>query len=191
MNKILDGIVYTHDLGKWIVFWESDGNYRHWCYQKQPSNKRNILLVMFNPGSLRGDGNDFTKDITLRILREVFEDTDFNPFIINLFDFATASPNKLFEKWESRDNKSIIYNRPININFSAILYAYGDFENLNEHGSIIQRRIRYVRKKYYYLPEIILPKNKSGTPKHPILWQRQKIKPEIKSIVKKYSELLP
>ena len=35
------------------------------------------------------------------------------------------------------------------------------------------------------LKEIILPKNKSGTPKHPMSWQRQKLKPQISIILQK------
>ena len=31
------------------------------------------------------------------------------------------------------------------------------------------------------LPEIVLPRNNSGTPKHPISWQREKLKPDIRN----------
>lgn len=63
MESILGGTVgdvvgKERSLEGWTVKWESDGPYRHWCYQKHKdiSDQRNLLVIMFNPGSF--DGNE-------------------------------------------------------------------------------------------------------------------------------------
>ncbi|MCL6100242.1 MAG: DUF1643 domain-containing protein [Bacteroidetes bacterium] len=188
MKQILNGKVYAHQVGKWIISWESDGNYRHWCYQKHPSNNKDVLVVMLNPGSLSGDGKNLTKDTTLRILREVFGDTGCNPFIVNLFDLATPSTAEFFKNWENRDSKLLVYSKLKEKNYCGIIYAYGDYEQVEDQGLDILKRIKLVRGILNYLPEINLPKNNSGSPKHPILWQRQKIKAEIKTLIKKFAQ---
>lgn len=186
MNSILDGKVYSYQLEEWCVAWESKGEYRHWCSQSHPRNDKVVIVVMLNPGSLSGDGRNLTKDTTLRILREVFYGSGFNPFVINLFDLATPSPDDLFDNWKKRDSNSLIYSAIRGKDFSGILYAYGDYEHSDEYGPEILTRIRLVRDNFSHLTEIVLPKNQNGTPKHPIMWQRQKIKLQIESILKEF-----
>jgi hypothetical protein len=179
MKNILNGNIYIHQLDGWSISWESDGDYRHWCLQSQSDNENEILLVMINPGSLSGDGKNLRRDTTLRIIREAFSETGANPFIINLFDYATPSPNVLFENWSKKDNKNLVFTEVKKRKFSAIMYAYGDYENNIEFGSEVKNRISHVREEFKYLPEVVLPKNNSGSPKHPMIWQTQGIKGEI------------
>ncbi|MCD4737484.1 MAG: hypothetical protein K8R53_15680 [Bacteroidales bacterium] len=60
---------------------------------------------MFSPGSLTVDGKNLKKDTTLRIIREVFDNTGFNPFIINFFDFTHPKPKMIFKNWSKRERK--------------------------------------------------------------------------------------
>ena len=131
---------------------------------------------MLNPGSLSGAGEYITKDTTLRVLREVFFNTGFNPFIINLFNLATPNTDKLFEAWSSKDNDRFSYSAlPIDT-FKAVLFAYGDYEHDERHGNAVKARIALVKRHFSAVKEIVIPTNKSGTPKHPIVWQRQRLK---------------
>jgi len=184
MNTILNGTTYTYELNGWTISWESDGNYRHWCYQNHPQNNRDILIVMLNPGSLNETGANLTKDKTLEVLREVFLDTGFNPFIINLFDLATPDPCELFQKWNNRDNKLLIYDKLKEKDFSGIIFAYGSYQDHHERGHAILERIKLVRDTFNRVPEIALRKNENGTPKHPKRWRIEKLTQEIKSIIK-------
>jgi len=183
MRALLGGKVYKKQLGDWTISWESKDNYRHWCYQKHPENNEDIIVVMFNPGSLSSDGKKLTQDTTLRILREVFTDTGFSPFIVNLFDFASPQPDELFNNWDKRDSNLLIYSKLAKKQFCGIIYAYGDNENHPIFGHEIRNRINLVKRELSYLHEIILPKNINGSPKHPNAWQRQKLKNVIKSII--------
>ena len=187
LDKLLNGTVYTREVDGWSISWESNGAYRHWCFQQHPANDRTILVVMLNPGSLQGDGKDLTKDTTLRILREVFETTGLNPFIINLFDLATPSPKELFSNWGKRDSDKLIYENIKHEHFSGILYAYGDYGVADVDYPEIADRIGLVKRNFKRLPEVELPQNIDGTPKHPMGWQRQKMKPQIKTIIKAFN----
>lgn len=182
-KSLLAGECYFHELNDWQISWESDGNYRHWCHQAKEGFKKNLLVVMFNPGSLSHDGANLRKDTTLRILREVCEPAKLNPFIVNLFDFANPSANMLFANWEKRDGTSLIFNKLETIKFSAYISAYGDYENSCEYDTEIKNRIALVKSNLLGIREIILPLNKSGTPKHPMTWQRQKLKSEISQLL--------
>lgn len=188
MKNITNGKVYTHKLDEWEVSWESNGEYRHWCLQKHPQNSEYALVVMLNPGSLSGDGKNLRKDATLRILREVFQETGLNPFVINLFDYATPSPQNLFQNWHKKDADQLVYRHLKDMNLKGVLYAYGDYEHRADHGNEIKQRINLVKTKFGSIPEIVIPRNNTGTPKHPLIWQRQKLKFEIKQIIKNFNK---
>ncbi|MBQ4830606.1 DUF1643 domain-containing protein [Alteromonas sp. MMG017] len=184
MNSINGGQVFNHELDGWSVFWESGSNYRHWCHQIKNPKWDSLLVVMFNPGSLSGDGANLSKDTTLRILREVCGAANLNPYVINLFDYASASPQKLFDNWEQRDSNSIVFGKlPLSI-FQSYILAYGDYENWGQRDTEIKDRQALVLSYLESLNEILLPKNNSGSPKHPMIWQRQKLKPSISSFLK-------
>lgn len=179
MSPLLAGKTFSKEIDGFVVTWESDGQYRHWCHQAQPGVSKDILIIMLNPGSLSSDGANLSKDTTLRVLRDAFRDTGANPFVINLFDFAAAKPNVFFENWDSRDNKRLVYPQLQKNRFVGVIYAYGDYEFNLDHGSEIKERIGLVRETFAGIREVELPKNVRGTPKHPLRWQTEKIMPQI------------
>jgi len=183
MNSILNGKVYSHELDEWLVSWESESEYRHWCHQTKKQFAENILVVMFNPGNLSGDGKNLRSDTTLRILRNVCESAGVNPFVVNLFDYASPSPDVLFSRWVKRDGGGLIYDKLGALKIAAYIMAYGDYENRGERDNDIKERIALVQSHLTGIKEIILPKNSSGTPKHPMSWQRQKIMPTISKLI--------
>lgn len=172
--------IYNKNLSGWSICWECEGPYRHWCLQEQENKADIALIVMFNPGSLRGDGKYIKKDTTLRILREVFDKTGFSPLVVNLFDFSTTSTAELFSNWCRKDSETLIYSRLDFTVIKAVLYAYGDYQNGSTEGPDIVRRIEYVKQCFSDIPEIIVSKNKSGTPKHPLAWQRERLKSRVR-----------
>lgn len=183
MKSINGGQVYSHELGGWSVSWESDGNYRHWCHQIKNPEWNSLLVVMSNPGRLSGDGSNLSKDTTLRILREVCGAANLNPYVINLFDYASPSPQDLFDNWNIRDSNSVVFDKlPLAI-FQSYILAYGDYENWEQRDTEIKDRQTLVLDHLESLDEILLPKNNSGTPKHPMIWQRQKIKSNISALL--------
>ncbi len=183
VNRIMKGMVYTHELDGWLVSWESESEYRHWCHQTNEMFVENLLVVMFNPGSLSGDGKNLRKDTTLRILREVCGPAGVNPFVVNLFDYASPSPDELFTNWVKRDGSCLIFTKLERIKFSAFIMAYGDYENRGKRDNEIKERIALVQSYLFKAKEILLPKNSSGTPMHPMNWQRQKLKPKISNLL--------
>ena len=61
------------------------------------------LVVMLNPGSLRGGGSGLAKDETLRTLRTAFCGIA-NCLVLNLFDAVATKPEELFDDfWDRRD----------------------------------------------------------------------------------------
>ncbi len=184
MKSLLNGNVYNHNIDGWSVTWESNLGFRHWCYQMKDLAWENLMVVMFNPGSLSGDGSNLSKDTTLRILREVCKEANLNPFVINLFDYSSPSPQVLFDNWKDRDPEDLVFNKLSLSEFRWLIYAYGDYENWGQQDGEIKERQYFVKEVLGSIPEIDLPKNKSGTPKHPIIWQRQKIKDEIACILR-------
>jgi hypothetical protein len=183
MDSLVNGKVYSHELDGWVVSWESSGAYRHWCHQIKNPEWNSLLVVMFNPGSLSGDGSNLYKDTTLRILREVCGEAKLNSYVVNLFDYASPSPQNLFDNWLHKDPQKLVFGElPISI-FNGYICAYGDYENWGQRDSEIMERQVLVKGHLESLNEIVLPKNNSGTPKHPMVWQRQKLKPEISALL--------
>ncbi len=172
---MLQGLISTKDYDGWQIDWEHLDSYRFWCKQSHPSNSKVAAIVMLNPGSLSGNGANLSKDTTLRILRELFKETSYNPFIINLFNLATPKPNILFERWEERDHKEFHITSLPQKEFAAVMYAYGDYENRKNYSLDIKERISEIQTYLSDIPEIVVPKNKSGTPKHPIPIQHQSL----------------
>ncbi len=183
MKPLLNGRVYSHEIDGWTVSWESSGIYRHWCHQVKNPEWDSLLVVMFNPGSLSGDGSNLNKDTTLRILREVCGAAKLNPYIVNLYDYASPSPQDLFDNWHQGDSSRLVFDRLPILIFNNYILAYGDYENWGQRDSEIKDRQALVRNHLKSLYEVVLPKNNSGTPKHPMIWQRQKIKLEISSLL--------
>lgn len=177
------GETQSRDINGWRVSWESLDGHRFWCEQEHPSNSLAAAVVMLNPGSLSGNGDGLSQDTTLRILREIFAGTSYNPFVINLFTLATAKPSVLFEKWARRDHLAFKYGGLPLHRFSAVMYAYGDYENGEEHSSEIKTRIVEVRACLKGVHELVVPTNKSGTPKHPLPIQRQNLKDTFKQAI--------
>ena len=102
--------------------------------------------------------------------------------IINLYNLATPKPEILFNDWNLKDNNRFSYSGISIFTFKAVLYAYGDYEN-KRYGDEIKDRIVLVKKHFSAVKEIIIPKNKSGTPKHPYVWQTQSLKTVIKKAI--------
>lgn len=179
MQAIMNGKVYKHIISDWEVSRESYGEYRHWCYQYHKNNTKTLLVIMFNPGSLSGDGSNLTQDTTLRILREVCGQAQFNTWVINLFDYADPNAEGIFENWHKRDreNSPLIYEYLDKFPYDNYIFAYGGFGG--EFQDQINARISMIKSLLPKDKEILLIKNQNGTPKHPIVWQRQKLKPSI------------
>ena len=176
-------MIYTKELDDWIISWESIGNYRLWCKQEHASNTDTALVVMFNPGALSGAGENLNADTTLRILREIFIGSGYNPYIVNLFTLATAKPSMLFDNWEIRDCPNHSIEKLSIKDFSAVMYAYGAYELVNEYSEDILNRIEFFRNHFEVLPEIELPTSNTDTPMHPIRIQIEGLKNHFKSII--------
>lgn len=174
------GELHNVDLDGWSVSWESKGDYRLWCKQEHPSNMRQAAVVMLNPGSLSGNGERLRQDTTLRILREIFLDTGYNPYIVNLFTLATPKPANLFAAWSERDCLSFDLESLDWPGCSAVLYAYGAYEQHPKFSDAIRERIREVRSVLAGTQEIVVPLAKTGTPKHPMRIQIEGLKDEFR-----------
>ena len=181
MSKaLLNGKIYSSSkIDGWTVTWEGDEHYRHWCLQEKhgQENAPQMLVVMLNPGSLRGSGENLRKDTTLRILRNVFSSSKYNCLVANLFDLA-GQPKEFFNEWKSKDkNSQFVYDSLFNnFRIEGVIFAYGDCENSTkkEFQSELQNRISLVRKKLQKISIIDSPQNSSGTPMHPMGWQIKK-----------------
>lgn len=187
MKSLSNGIVYTRKLDGWTISWESNDKYRHWCYQQKESFNTNLLVVMLNPGSLSGDGSNLKADTTLNILREVCGPINTNVFVINLFDYANPSPKILFQDWDKRDSSCLIFKKIVRLDFDAYIMGYGDYENHCDATRPIAKemndRVELIHSTFECVKQISLPKNRSGTPKHPMRWRREKITQEIISLL--------
>lgn len=135
--------------------------------------------MMFNPGSLSGDGKNLRRDTTLRILRGLCKEAKLNPFVINLFDYATTLPQDLFKNWDLRDGVGLVYPKLAGFKFAGLIAAYGDYENYGIHDEAIRQRASLVMATLGTTAEVMLPRNHSGTPKHPMAWQRQRLIPAV------------
>ncbi len=98
MDKpLLKGRLHKRSIDNWDVFWETNENYRHWCLQTNSKNDKTALVILLNPGKLNNDASNLSGDTTLRILREVFNNTGVNTFIINLFEYCTPDYSVLIK----------------------------------------------------------------------------------------------
>lgn len=183
---MFNGQICSSKYDGWIITWESLEGYRFWCRQEHPSHTKTVAVVMFNPGSLSGIGENLPKDTTLRVLRDIFYGTSYNPFIINLFNLAAPNTKDLFNRWEQRDHPNFNYSGLPLQDFSAVLYAYGDYESNRKYSDEIRDRIEEVRGIFANASEIIIPTklmNHTGTPKHPLSIQIQGLKDEYRQVI--------
>lgn len=185
----MNGKVYHAELDGWNISWESQGEYRHWCIQHKPKNTKTLLVIMFNPGSLNADGKNLSRDTTLRILREVCGEAGFNQIILNLFDYADPKSEGLFVNWDKKDSENLVFDRISEFEYDYYIMAYGSYEFGGMYGDEIRNRIKLIQSLLRN-KEILLPRNTNGTPKHPTVWQRQKLKPEIIQILASYAKSL-
>ncbi|NEQ68775.1 MAG: DUF1643 domain-containing protein [Symploca sp. SIO2D2] len=148
-----------------------------WFYQSHPSNKKDAIVLMLNPGSLSGSGDKIKTDTTLRILREIFQNTGYNPYILNLFDLSTPKPKDLFSRWTDRDSSSDLFKYADLSRFSCVMYAYGNYERTSIHRDDIKQRILEWRQHLQSISTLNLKTNASGTPMHPMSIQIRKLKP--------------
>lgn len=191
-RPFLNGTIYSRELDGWIVSWESDGDYRHWCIQRQAGcdGRDLIAVVLINPGSLSKDGRELRRDTTLRILRSTFAQARSGCLVLNLFDLATPKPPELFKRWDLRDKtkSQLIYEVFPRDRIVAAMFAYGDYENLRDRriATEIKQRIRFVRASLQGLPLIETPTNESGSPKHVMKWQIDRHTPDMKNRVRQF-----
>lgn len=178
-------IIYCKNIDNWSVSWENAGDYRLWCKQEHYSNDKTALVVMLNPGSLSGTGDTLKKDTTLRIIRDIFLNTGYNPHVINLYTFATPKPNVLFDNWEKKDCPDYSLEEVNPHDFSAIMYAYGAYERKKGFEKEIKERINVIKTHFSSLSEIDLPLAKTGTPKHPMRIQIEELKEVFKQKIKR------
>lgn len=186
-GSMFGGKTYAKEIDGWRVTWESLGGYRFWCRQEHPGNSRIAAVVMLNPGSLSEDGEGLSRDTTLRVLRKIFDGTSYNPFVINLFNFSAPKPDAFFAAWEHRDHSAFNYAGLPKSEFSAVMYAYGDYENGTYYPLEIKKRIADIRAFLCGVPEIDVPRNQSGTPKHPLPVQRQGLKDKFRQAIIKHA----
>jgi hypothetical protein len=189
-KALLKGKIFSSEIDNWTVTWESDGCHRHWCLQEKQGQEKTpqILVVMLNPGSLQGSGENLRKDATLRILRNVFSSTKYGCLVANLFDLA-GQPNAFFGKWKLGDKSSqLVYDELFSaFHINGVIFAYGDYENSakKEFQSGLQNRILLVREKLSQqrISGIDSPQNSSGTPMHPRGWQIRKKLDRVKKAI--------
>ena len=187
MKSLMGGKIYSVLLDDWEISWESQKEYRHWCIQKKTDNKKTLLVIMFNPGSLSGDGKNLSRDTTLRVLREVCGNAGFNQLILNLFDYANPKTAPLFSNWEKRDlNSNLIFEHLSEFKYDNYIMAYGSYQSNPSYEKDISERINLIQNILEKDKEIKLPRNQNGTPKHPKVWQHQKLKPDITEILSKH-----
>jgi len=185
---LLNGNFKSKEIDNWSVSWETYGNYRHWCRQYKTINlsDKDILIIMFNPGSLTGNGERLGSDTTLRILRTVFENLQYNCLVTNLFDYSTTKPADLIsEKWQEIDREGIplIYERLNYDKIVAYMFAYGNYETWEGvERNCITKRVKLIKNFLTGIPEIKYIENKDSlTPKHPYTWQTEKLIPTVQN----------
>lgn len=174
---LLGGKVFEHAIDGWLVTWESRGPYRHWALLQRSEFDSEILVVMKNPGSLRGDGSNLRRDTSLRILRKLGDAVSANMMVANLFDFADPKPEVLRANWKRRDGTKLVYPHLAKRSYEGILFAHGDPVKLPLADYV--ERIAHVRSVFKRVPEITGPKTKAGYPAHTLNWQRHKLIPKV------------
>jgi len=178
---------HSKPIDGWNVSWESHGPYRLWCKQEHPANEKTAAVVMLNPGSLSGNGSNLSRDTTLRVLRELFGNSGYNPFVVNLFNLATPKPEVLFDQWPLRDDAEFDYSSLPVRDFSAVLYAYGSYEHHATYSDEVLTRIDQIKSLLSGIPEIVVPKASNGTPKHPMRIQIEKLKDVFRDAISKHA----
>lgn len=175
-KPLLNGKLFIKSIDNWVVSWEINENYRHWCFQKYSGNDETALFILFNPGSLNNNPDKLSSDPTLRILREVCYKSGINPFVINLFDYCTPKYVELTKRWNERDYKYLVYEKLLSFNFISSIYAYGLVEEDDPNYSTIYSRIDLVKKFFNNIPTLDFDNGKTT---HPLRWQLESKKESI------------
>ena len=179
-KPLLNGRLHRRSIKKWDVFWETNENYRHWCLQKNSRNDKTALVILLNPGKLNNDASNLSGDTTLRILREVFNNTGVNPFIINLFDYCTPDYSVLIKNWDKQDYKYLVYEKLLPYKFIFSLFAYGLIDRNDPKYVDIISRINLIEGIFKNIPKLDFD-NSCTT--HPIRWQIENKKWNIHNVL--------
>lgn len=177
-KPLLNGKLFIKSIDNWSVSWETNENYRHWCFQKYSGNDETALFILFNPGSLNNNPDKLSSDPTLRILREVCYESGINPFVINLFDYCTSDYNELTNHWKERDYKSLVYEKLLQYKFIFSLFAYGSIDNDDPKFEDIVSRIKFVESIFKEIPRLDFDDSYTT---HPLRWQIDKKKIKIRN----------
>ncbi len=186
-RAIFGGTLYpAREYEGWQIAWESHGAHRLWCHQFRAEPKHLVCVVMFNPGSLSGDGAGLAKDDTLRIIRSAMPDTA-AALVLNLFTLATPKPTVLFDQWSKRDCSAFKLAPLLANRIDAVVFAYGDGgQDRNECRETVRTRIVEIRAAFRSTPVAELPEvltSKLGNPKHPKHWKIKELIPTVKAAI--------
>src|SRR5438105_2305214 len=153
--------MFNRLIENWNVFWESSGDYRHWCRQEKPQHTHCVVIILSNPGSLHGDGTTLAADTTLRILRRVGHDVGVNWLVLNLFDYAATEPEDLHNNWMNRDAGALVFALMDFSPYRFVIFAHGDLPgrraDIPSLSWSYSTRLAYIRRSLASLTEIRLP----------------------------------
>jgi hypothetical protein len=181
MDKpLLNGRLHRSSIDNWDVFWETNENYRHWCFQKYSDNDETALFILFNPGTLKNNPDKLSSDPTLRILREVCYKSGINPFVINLFDYCTPSYIELNQNWDKRDYKFLVFEKLLSLKFIFSIYAYGLIDLKDKNYYEIISRINLIKDTFKNIPQLDFDNSKTT---HPRRWEIEKKKENIHNVL--------
>lgn len=174
------GQLYRLPIEGWHVSWESVGAHRLWCYQSRGNDTHLVCVVMFNPGSLSGDGKGLAKDDTLRIIRSAMPDGT-AVLVLNLFTLATPKPPELFLRWDERISTEFEITPFQSLPIDALVYAFGDLgqsgKQNRQFGDAVRERIAEITEAMRTVPRLELPAilvSQARNPKHPKHWKLHK-----------------
>lgn len=189
---LFGGVRYAKEIRGWRVAWESHGKHRLWCHQTCGVPAHLVCVVMFNPGSLRGDGASLARDATLRIIRSALPDRA-AALVLNLFTLAAPKPDDFFKGWAERDYARFALAPFRSMPIDAVVYAYGDVGQDSKRNrdfdcrTQVRARITEVKEALSTFRTVQTPKaliTASKNPMHPSQWQRRKQIPTMRNAIR-------
>jgi Protein of unknown function (DUF1643) len=196
-SALFGGEYYSGSIEGWQVAWESVDSHRLWCHQTREKARHLVCVVMFNPGSLSGDGSNLSRDDTLRIVRSAMPDAC-SVLVVNLFTLAAPNPSDLFDQWDSRQSSAFDITRFQSEKIDLVVYAYGDIGQTGKtkqlYGKHIRQRVQEIADAFKGIPILELPQaliSGAKNPKHPKHWKLGKHIPTIKSTIEAFLKANP
>lgn len=167
-------------------------------YKEGDNNNKIITIICFNPGTLHSNcgkklcnrKDSIGGDLTLRYIKEVFENSNYMLEILNVFNVNASNMKKFKEMYQNGEINKIKNNYSIKDYLSPYEEGHLVFIQWGTNNKECTKEKEEIRKSLTELEFDVKSLPKDETPMHPINWRRNRQRNMIPECKHRLKEIL-